>query len=168
MKITTWKLWPQKPHNRTRVPRVQFINIETYPRWLEQPLTGTSFHGPKRVRTTEVLHYWQLIYIFKDTFLRENPSCNQINTVILFWFFQCKALEDIGHNSLVVVASKDSIVQIGSEKGIWFLEKNYDCIRDFYNYCRGNHWNYILENRSMLTLLNSEWNGQNSMESWPF
>lgn len=51
----------------------------------------------------------------------------------------CKALEDIGHNSLVVVASKDSIVQIGSEKGIWFLEKNYDCIRDFYNYCRDDH-----------------------------
>ena len=31
--------------------------IETYPGWLELPLTGTNFHGPKPVRATEVLLY---------------------------------------------------------------------------------------------------------------
>ena len=40
------------PTYRTRVPRVQFINIETYPAWPELPLTGA-----KPVRATEVLLY---------------------------------------------------------------------------------------------------------------
>ena len=39
------------------MPRVQFINIETYPGWLELPLTRTNFHGPKPVRATEALLY---------------------------------------------------------------------------------------------------------------
>ena len=35
----------------------QFINIETFPGWLELPSTGTSFYCPKPVRATEVLLY---------------------------------------------------------------------------------------------------------------
>ena len=31
---------------RTRVPRVQFINIKTYAGWLELPLIGTNFMFP--------------------------------------------------------------------------------------------------------------------------
>ena len=34
---------------RTRVPTVQIINIEIYPCWLELPLTGTTFLGPRPV-----------------------------------------------------------------------------------------------------------------------
>ena len=31
-----------------RVPRVQvYIHVGTNPRWLELPLTGTNFHGPR-------------------------------------------------------------------------------------------------------------------------
>ena len=33
------------------------LYIETYPEWLELPLTGTNFHDPKSVRATEVLLY---------------------------------------------------------------------------------------------------------------
>ena len=44
-------------HIYTRVPRVQIINTETYPGWLELPLTGTIFHAPSSVRVTEVLLY---------------------------------------------------------------------------------------------------------------
>ena len=40
---------------RTRVPRNQLINTETYPGWLELPLTGMIFYGPKPVLATEVL-----------------------------------------------------------------------------------------------------------------
>ena len=32
------------------VPRIHFINIETYPVWLVQLLTGTTFHGPKLLK----------------------------------------------------------------------------------------------------------------------
>ena len=45
----------RSPIYRSRVPRVQFINTKPYPGWLELPLTGTNFHGPKPVRSTEVL-----------------------------------------------------------------------------------------------------------------
>ena len=34
---------------------LHFINKETYPGWLELPLTGSNFHGPKPARATEVL-----------------------------------------------------------------------------------------------------------------
>ena len=42
---------------RTIVSRVQFINIQTYPGWLELPLTGPNLagpnlHGPKPIRAT--------------------------------------------------------------------------------------------------------------------
>ena len=40
--LTTSHIW-------ARVPRAQFINIVTYPGWLELPLTGTNFLGPKPV-----------------------------------------------------------------------------------------------------------------------
>ena len=42
---------------RTRVPRVLFINIESYPGWLELPLIGANFHGLKPARDTEVPRY---------------------------------------------------------------------------------------------------------------
>ena len=31
------------------------MNIETFPGWLELPLTETNFHGPQPVRATKVL-----------------------------------------------------------------------------------------------------------------
>ena len=40
---------------RTRVPRVQYIDIENYPGWLDLPLIGTNFHGHKPVGATEAL-----------------------------------------------------------------------------------------------------------------
>ena len=57
-----WKLQYENsdrrsPIYRTRVSGVQSINIETYPGWLELPLTGNNFNGPKPVRATEVLFY---------------------------------------------------------------------------------------------------------------
>ena len=43
----------------------QFINTEIYPGWLELPLSGTNFHGPKPVRATEVLlHYFSSNQLF--------------------------------------------------------------------------------------------------------
>ena len=49
----------ENENNSTKTPiyrtRVKFINIETYTGWLELPLTGTSFQGPKPVRATEFL-----------------------------------------------------------------------------------------------------------------
>ena len=45
-------------HRTTRPPpRVQLINIETYPEWLELLVTRTSFQFPKPVRATKVLLY---------------------------------------------------------------------------------------------------------------
>ena len=55
-------LTPESPINRTRVPRVQFIDKETYSGWLELPLPlpGTNFHGPKPVSTTKVRLYIEM------------------------------------------------------------------------------------------------------------
>ena len=47
----------KSPKYRTTISRAQFGNIETYPGWLEQPLTGTDFDGPKPNRAIEVLLY---------------------------------------------------------------------------------------------------------------
>ena len=40
----------RSPIYRTRVPRVEFINIKTYHGWLELPLTGTSLPGPEVIK----------------------------------------------------------------------------------------------------------------------
>ena len=49
-------LTAEAPIFMTRVPKVQFTTIETYPSWLEIPLmTGTDLHGPEPVQATEVL-----------------------------------------------------------------------------------------------------------------
>ena len=53
MKITARKT-RRSPLYRTRVPRVQFVNIETFPGWLELPLTQTNIHGPKPVRAMHI------------------------------------------------------------------------------------------------------------------
>ena len=47
----------RSPIYRTRIPRAPFINTETYPGWLELPLTGTNFYGPEPVPAIEVLMY---------------------------------------------------------------------------------------------------------------
>ena len=39
----------RSPISRTKVHRVQLMNIETYPAWLELPLTWTSIHSPTSV-----------------------------------------------------------------------------------------------------------------------
>ena len=56
------------PINRSRVPTVQFNDKETYPGWLELPLTGTNFHGPKPVQATEVLilYLWISVTVLMD------------------------------------------------------------------------------------------------------
>ena len=60
------KCWLYTPvYGRPRVTRVEVIDIETYPGWLELPLIGTNFHGPKPVRATEVLLYIEIIIVHK-------------------------------------------------------------------------------------------------------
>ena len=49
---------------RTRVPRVQFINIETYPGWLELPLIRTYFHGPRLFEPLKIYCNSYLIMAF--------------------------------------------------------------------------------------------------------
>ena len=51
--------------------------METTPGWLELPLAGTSFHGPKRVQAIEVLlcqgnipDYCMVILVFNNTYLK--------------------------------------------------------------------------------------------------
>ena len=63
---------------RTRVSR----NAEINPGWLELPLTGTNFHGPKPVQAAEVQLYFILYYIgIVHVF-----SCSNISRVLRNWF----------------------------------------------------------------------------------
>ena len=48
----------------TEAPYIRLgINIETYPGWLELPLTGTNFNGPNPVQATEVLLYYTVLVL---------------------------------------------------------------------------------------------------------
>ena len=62
-----------KPHIEDQRPKSSAYNIETYPGWLELPLTGINFRGPKPVRATEVLLYFDRCFLLKikSLFLQE-------------------------------------------------------------------------------------------------
>ena len=57
------------------------MNIETYPGWLELPLTRTNFHGPKHVRVNEVLLYITLVMLSAATL--SDAKITLICTVIM-------------------------------------------------------------------------------------
>ena len=78
MKMTANKTKKIQLQYRTRVPRIQFINMETYPGWLELPLTGTNFSGPKPVRSTKFLLFSY------DTVFDINKTTNKITNKTTF------------------------------------------------------------------------------------
>ena len=48
--------------------------IETFPGWLELPLTGTNFYGRKPVRATEVLLFITALRTVGNTCITERKS----------------------------------------------------------------------------------------------
>ena len=57
-------------------------------------------------------------------------------------YFQCKALEKLGFDSLIVIASKDRHMELGSSKGKSFIEAFPDYFEDFVHYCKGELPNF--------------------------
>ena len=62
--------------------------------------------------------------------------------LILHVYFQCKALEKLGFDSLIVIASKDRHMELGSSKGKSFIEAFPDYFEDFVHYCKGKLLNF--------------------------
>ena len=53
-------------------------------------------------------------------------------------YLQCKSLEALGYDSLMVIASIDRQVEVvGSSKGRRFLKAHPDYFQEFANYCKG-------------------------------
>ena len=67
-------LTPEAPYVGLQSLRVQFLNIKSYPSWMELPLTGTNFHGPKPVQATEVLLYMGTDRYFPTIFKKGDKS----------------------------------------------------------------------------------------------
>ena len=62
-------------------------------------------------------------------------------TIFAAFYFQCNRLEEIGCDSLVIVASGGNHIKIGSKRGTSYLDDSADFIEDFCHYCRGK-FNY--------------------------
>ena len=58
--------------------------------------------------------------------------------------FQCVSLEDLGCDSVVLIASKAGYAQFGSQKGRQFLEENFVIVTDFIQYCRGSVYKFTI------------------------
>ena len=63
--------------------------METNPGWLELPLTGTNFHGPKPVRVTEILlyyyhHHYHVFYYFSADIQRAIETDDVTRGIELF------------------------------------------------------------------------------------
>ena len=61
----------------------------------------------------------------------------RLYTVKVFLFFQCKTLEELGFDSLMVISSKDRHMELGSAKGRSFIEAYPDYFEEFVHYCKG-------------------------------
>ena len=69
---------------------------------------------------------------------RVYPRRNRFLLNDIFLITQCRSLEKIGYESLVVVASQDSHTEMGSERGRNFLE-SFDLVVEFLKYCEGKN-----------------------------
>ena len=52
------------------------------------------------------------------------------------FLIQCKTLEEIGYDSVVIVVSQYDQTQMGSERGVNFVD-SFDLVEEFQNYCEG-------------------------------
>ena len=58
-------------------------------------------------------------------------------------YLQCKSLEALGYDSLMVIASMDRQVEVGSSKGRRFLKAHPDYFQEFVNYCKGEKLSFL-------------------------
>ena len=56
--------------------------------------------------------------------------------------FQCKRLEEQGHESFLVTVSSAGHLVMGTEKGQKFLEERMGLIEEFIYFCMGKKWFY--------------------------
>ena len=64
----------------------------------------------------------------------------QIVGFLMRWltlYFQCKTLEELGFDSLMVITSPGRHMELGSAKGRSFIEAYPDYFEDFIEYCKG-------------------------------
>ena len=73
---------------------------------------------------------------------RVDPRRKRFSLKMIFLIVQCRSLEKIGYESLVIVASQDSHTEMGSERGRYFIDC-FDLVVEFLKFCQGKNIRFL-------------------------